>query len=122
MASINDMKAAISVECETTPFVQVTSMCKERTSKRRKIASKPAVQLAYGVRGSVLIDPPGNVIISNPHDAASVYMSGCYGKGSMSKGTPTGIIYGSEHLILSPSEAMYLLEIYFYYRVYIIQF
>jgi tRNA-intron endonuclease len=110
MSSIKDLKAAISTECEITPFVQVTSLCKEKTSKRRKLSSKPVTQLAYGVKGSVSNDSPGNVAVTNPHDAASIYMSGCYGKGSMSKGTPVGFIDGSEHLILSPCESMYLSE------------
>ena len=48
--------------------------------------------------------------MTNPHDAAAVYMSGCYGKGSLSKGAPDGILDGSEHLILSPCEAMHLVN------------
>ena len=111
MNSVQNLKAAISKECDTVPLLQVTSMCKAKTNKRRRLGPKPVVQLAHGVEGTLLNEAPGNVIIANPHDAAAVYMSGCYGKGSMSKGAPTGLLDQSEHLILSPCEAMYLVEV-----------
>ena len=108
MSSVEDLKAAISIECEEVPLAQVTSLCKAKTNKRKKTSSRPVVQLAHDVKGSIQNEAPGNVIITNPHDAAAVYMSGCYGKGSMSRGSPVGLIDGSEHLILSPCEGMYL--------------
>ena len=110
MASVQNLKTAISKECDTIPLLQVTSMCKAKTNKRRRLGPKPVVQQAHGVKGTLLNEAPGNVIITNPHDAAAVYMSGCYGKGSLSKGAPTGLLDRSEHLILSPCEAMYLIE------------
>ena len=65
---------------------------------------------ACNICAILLREPPGSVIVTNPHDAAAVYMSGCYGKGSLSKGAPDGILDGSEHLILSPCEAMHLVN------------
>ena len=108
MSSVKDLKAAISTECENIPLTQVTSLSKTKTNKRRKMLPRSVTQLAYGVRGTVSTETPGNVIITNPHDAASIYISGCYGKGSLSKGAPAGLVNGSEHLILSPCEALYL--------------
>lgn len=110
MSSVHNLKAAISKECESVPLLQVTAMCKAKTNKRRRLGPRPVVQLARGVKGTVSSEDPENVLITDPHDAAAVYMSGCYGKGSISKGAPTGLLDRSEHLILSPCEAMYLID------------
>ena len=79
-----------------------------RGGKKRKRPARPVTQLAYGVHA--FMDHSGNTIISNPHDVSAVYMSRCFGKGSLSKGVPIGCIDNQEELILSPCETFYLLK------------
>lgn len=109
MSSIQELKSDIRRNCENVPLHQATSLSKTRTSKRRR-PSRPVTQFARGIRATLLPKPSCSVVVTNPHDAAAVYTSGCYGKGSFSKGPPDGLLDGSEHLILSPFEAMYLVE------------
>lgn len=91
------------------PLSEVTSVGGRRSSKKRKLSSRPPSQLTRGIPTQLTEGSPGNVIIHNPHNAAAVYMSGCYGKGSLSKGPPLGCLDRSEHLILTPCEAFYLI-------------
>ena len=95
-------------DCIKVPLSEVTSVGGKRNSKRQKLASYPNSLLARSVQSHLSGESPGNVFIRDPHDVAAVYMSGLFGKGSRSKGPPVGCLDGSEYLILTPCEALYL--------------
>ena len=105
--SIPELKQCIRRECRQVPLSQVTSVGGKKS--RKKGASHRATDISHlhNIRSSLQED--GSVLVSNPHDVATIYTSGCFGKGTLSKGAPFGCFDGSEDLVLSPAEACYLL-------------